>query len=198
MITEEARTLDESEKTFPSTRLLGTLGMIGAPMMLLEGLYRSATHLRNNHNDYVVGAMSLLYIIGWASSSLGMRRLRVTGDSAASRAAFAVQMAGLLLAGVWALREVVKPSSDINSTLFKVTDAAWPLSHIFMLVIGGLVLKADVWRGWRRLAPFLCGLALPTFFAASTVVRRESAGALFGIFTALGFMLQGYAVRKNR
>ena len=43
-------------------KLLGTVGMIGAPMLLIERLYRYVAHLENNQNDSVVGVLGLIYL----------------------------------------------------------------------------------------------------------------------------------------
>jgi hypothetical protein len=64
-----------------------------------------------------------------------------------------------------------------------------------MLVVGVLVRKAGVWRGWRLLAPFICGLALPLFILAR-LLGLESVYPFF-IMTAVGFTLLGLAVRDG-
>lgn len=181
----------QQEKPFIGLRLLGVIGMIGAPALLLEILLQV-------RDQRMIGLLSLIYVSGWISSAIGLRRLKASGESAWSRAVFAVQMAGLLLALAWALQEIVRVEPGRMSALFTVADAAWPLSHVFMLVIAGFVIKARAWRGWRRVAPILCGLALPTFFCVAPLAGKTVGGALFGLMTTAGFMLLGYAVLTGR
>lgn len=171
-------------------RLLGTIGMIGAPMLLLSFLLYA---LGDGTAALMASVLGMLYLVGWAASAAGMWRLRVAGKL--SGAVFAVQLVGLSLAFAFNVLEVTRANPD--TLLFRVTDLAWPASHIFMLVVGALVLGACVWRGWRSLTPLLCGLALPVFFGVRAVLGGEFGGFIFGVLTAVTFTLLGYAVRTG-
>lgn len=186
---------ESASDSLPSTRLLGTIGMLCAPMLMLESLYRMAWRVPDNQNNRLVGLLGTIYVAGWIASAVGMRRLRVTGRSLWSRLVFVVQMAGLVLAGLWAVQEILRPGSVNDSLFYMVIDASWPLSHLFMLVVGIFVFKAGVWRGWRRAAPFVCGLALPLFFAISAAGARTLGLIIFPATVAIGFIMLGYAVR---
>ncbi len=181
-----------------SLRVLGILGIIGSPMLLVQFLLFGWIDETNNRNHVVVGALGLVYLCGWMASVIGMRRLRVTGRGLASRIVFIVQLIGLLLAALFSIQELFNPSPDRNTLFFKITDAAWPLSHLFMLVVGLMVLKAGVWRGPRRFVPLLCGLALPAFFAVGALSGLRESAILFGLFTTIAFGLLGYAVLTSR
>jgi len=176
------------------TRLLGALGIVGAQMWVLDAVYRHVYGLGGGPNDRVSGALNLLYIIGWACSAVALRRLRVTGRGLTASVAYAVQCMGLTLAGLISLQEVLDLKALAAHPLYPVVDAVWPLSHLFMLVVGALVWRAGVWRGWRRLPCFVCGLALPAFFAAVPALG-EDARFVFIIFVTTGFTLLGNAVR---
>ena len=195
---EQTNVSAPTQEAFLSPRLLGTLGMLGSPMMLVEGFYRTVTHLPENHMGPVLGVLNLLYVIGWMCSVRGMRRLRVTGNGPASAVLFVIQMTCLVLAGQWAVYAATGRDMDRGNLFLAITDAAWPLSHLFMLVVGGFVLKANVWRGWRRAAPFVCGLALPSVMALSPFFDRAGGGYAFGILTTVGFLMLGNAVRTSR
>ena len=177
-----------------TNRLLGTLGMLASPMMLAEMLIFGFSQHGSNR---VIGVLGVIYTAGWVCSAVGMRRSRVTGDTALSRVVFVVQLAGLLLAFLWSLQEVVHSGIDKGGAFYGVTDAAWPLSHLFMLVIGILTVRAKVWGGWRRFAPFLAGLALPVAAASASVAGRGAMGFAFGVMTTAGFLALGYALRTE-
>ncbi|HKR02724.1 MAG TPA: hypothetical protein VJT09_18745 [Pyrinomonadaceae bacterium] len=182
----------------PASHLwLGTLGMIGAPMLFLTSLAVPFVLTGEVMNARVLSVLGIIYLAGWAASVIGMRRLRVTGDHLLARIIFPIQLAGLILALSLNVQEIINPELDTNTLLFRVTDAAWPLSHLFMLVVFVLVLTAKVWKGWRKLTPLFCGLALPLFFGLSAIVPRTVAGLCFGAATAVSFMLLGYAVRTG-
>lgn len=195
MATREMRVEMKAEHSL--TRLLGTVGMIGGPALLLEGIYRKIAGLTNERDDRVVALLSVIYIAGWAASAVGMRRLRATGRSFWSAAIFYVQMFGLAMAGFWAVALLIGLDAQQGSTIYALTDPFWPLSHLFMLVVGLAVVKTWVWRGWRRVPPFLCGLALPLFFLTKPLGLDEGVFA-FLLMTAIGFTGLGYAVRSSR
>jgi hypothetical protein len=179
---------------FVTNRLLGTLGMLAAPMMLAEMLIFGFMQHGSNR---VIGALSAIYIAGWICTAVGMRRLRAAGNTSLSKGVFVAQLVGLTLAFLWALHEIVYSDAGKDSVFFRVTDAAWPLSHLFMLVVGILTLRAGVWTGWQRFAPFLVGLALPAGIGASLIAGKSAMGIPFAALTTAGFLMLGYAVRTN-
>jgi hypothetical protein len=71
---------------------------------------------------------------------------------------------------------------------------AYPFSHVLMIAVGIAIVRAGVWRGWRRIPAFLIGFALPLFFAASAVFGRENTGWIFIGSVTLGFFALGLAV----
>ena len=181
-------------ESFSSTRLLGTLGMIASPMLFAEGMLYTLGY-GESPNARWIGLLGLIYLTGWACSLTGMRRLRATGNGALSTVFFVTQLTGLFLAFLFNMQEIT--GSNPDTLFFRITDIAWPASHVLMLILGVLVLRAQVWRGWRTIAPFLCGLALPVFFAVKTIAGMELSGFVFGISTMVAFMLLGYAVRTS-
>ena len=193
MVTERIELPAAARETSASPRLLGTIGMIGAPMLFLSGLVYSLG-LEGGAWAWVASALGMLYLVGWAASAAGMRRLRVAG--LLSGLVFAVQLIGLSLALIFNALEMARANPD--TLFFRVTDLAWPVSHLFMLVVGGLVLAARAWRGWRSWTPLLCGLALPAYFGARALLGGEVGGFfLFGVLTAATFTRLGHAVRTS-
>jgi hypothetical protein len=177
-----------------TNRFLGTVGMLASPMMLAEMLIFG---FQQHGSNRVVGVLGTIYIVGWFCSAVGMRRSRVTGDNALSRGVFVLQLFGLLLALLWSLQEIIHSGVDTSGVFYRVTDAAWPLSHLLMLVVGILTLRAGVWRGWRRFAPLLVGLALPVAIAAALAPGQAGMGSAFGVMTTAGFFALGYSVRTG-
>ena len=177
-----------------TNRSLGTLGMLASPMMLAEMLIFG---FKQHGSNRVIGVLGVIYIVGWICSAVGMRRSRVTGDNALSKGVFVLQFVGLLLAFLWSLQEIIYSGIDMSGVFYRVTDAAWPLSHLLMLPVGIVTLRAGVWEGWRRFAPLLVGLALPVAIAASLVAGGAWMGIVFGIMTTAGFFALGYAVRTE-
>ena len=176
---------------------LGTIGILASPVLLIESAYRYLSGLPDNTNTIFIGIVGSIYIAGWMCSAIGLRRARVTGSGSGSLAIFVVQMVGLALAGIWSLNEIFHFAVVRDGAAFRFVDAAWPLSHLFMLIVGVAVLRADVWRGWRLAAPFICGLALPLFFVFAAAGIKDIGVLVFTSMTAAGFALLGNAVRSQ-
>jgi hypothetical protein len=181
----------------PSLRVLGTIGVLGAPMMAIEGIYREVRHFGDMQDDWFVGAVSMIYVAGWVCSLVGARRLRATGTSRASAALFGLQLAGLLLAGAWAVWAALGVGPVPGTPLFTAGDTAWPVSHLLMLAMAAFVFRARVWRGWRRLPALVCGLALPAALAPAALGARWLGLIAFGALTTVGFASLGWAVRTS-
>jgi hypothetical protein len=182
------------ERVFVTNRFLGTVGMLASPMMLAEMLLFD---FKQHGSNRVIGVLGVVYILGWICNAAGMRRSRVTGDNSLSKGAFVVQIAGLLLAFLWSLQEIIHSGIDKGGVFYRVTDAAWPLSHLLMLVIGILTLRAGVWEGWRRFTPLVVGLALPVAIAAAPLAGEAGMGIAFAVMTTAGFFALSYSVRAE-
>jgi hypothetical protein len=180
--------------TILNNRLLGTLGILGSPMLLLEGLY---VGFQQHGTDQFIGLLGVIYMTGWACSILGLRSLKAAGTGWGGNVVLMIQLIGLFLAAVWAGYHVVIPNPDTESLLYQLTDLSWPLSHIFMNVVGVAVLRARVWTGWRRFVPFLGGLALPLALLTAPVAGEVAMGVIFGLLTTTAFASLGYAVRSS-
>lgn len=192
MVTERIELPAAGRKTPLSHRLLGTIGIIGAPMLFISGFFYT---LGDGRYAWVASVLGMLYLVGWAASASAMRRLRVTGAGPLAQTVFVVQLIGLSLALVNNVLEMAH--ADPDTLIFHVTDIAWPASHVFMLVVGALVLATRAWRGWRAWTPILCGLVLPLFYGAVALAGWDMARSIFTPMTAVAFALLGYAVRTS-
>lgn len=176
-------------------RLLGTLGLLASPMILLEGVYAG---FGQHGTDRVIGLLEVIYIAGWMGSMLGLHSLNATGRGRLGKAVLAIQLLGLLVAGGWSAYHLFTPNPNTEHVLYQLTDAAWPFSHLFMIVVGIATVAAKTLSGWRRLAPFVAGFALPLAILSAGLVGEASLGVVFGLLTTLGFGLLGYTVRTGR
>lgn len=167
--------------------------MVASPMMLIEFIFRHTVGLPGGEFGKVEGVFGIVYLVGFFCSSLGLRLLRVTGRGTIAVLLFGIQILGISLAARQNVLQLVG-RADTNSKLFQVADAAWPLSHIFLIVIGIAVLRAKVWLDWRKFVPLLCGFALPVAMIAGAVAGPEALGLVFGVLTSAFFMLLSYAI----
>ena len=171
-------------------RLLGLLGMLAAPATL-PFIWNQPS--RTDPGDIL---LLLAYLAGWTCSAVAMRRLRVTGSGRGARVVFGIQILGLPLAACQQLQDL-STSRPLGDAFYMASDVAWPLSHLFMLVIFVAVWRARVWTGWRRWVPLACGLAVPATLA-SAVAGLPNPGLLFGLGTSGSFFALGLALLTSR
>ena len=176
-----------------STRTLGLMGMFLSPMLFFASLFYGAMDQPSPY-PLVTSLGGILYLAGALMSAVALRRLRVTGSRTGARVLFIVQITGLLLAMGFDALEYGAPHLRGTSWLYFITDLAYPFSHVLMIVVGAAILRAKVWRGWRRIPAFLIGFALPSFIVLSIAAGRANAGFIFPLMVTTGFFTLGLAV----
>ncbi|MET0753465.1 MAG: hypothetical protein ABWZ66_08835 [Pyrinomonadaceae bacterium] len=181
-----------------NSHILGAFAMFCAPMLLLFFMFGTIdSSAPKTFKDQLVSLTGVFYIGGWIAGAIGMRRLRATGDRLGSKIVFIIQIALLSFALLFSVMEVFGYSYENGGLLFAIADAGYPLSHLFMIVVGIFVLRAKVWRGLPRIAPFLVGFALPAFSGLSLIVGTGVGGFGFGLLTATGLGIIGYTVFRQ-
>jgi len=85
-----------------------------------------------------------------------------------------------------------------QSALYFAFDMFYPFSHVLMVVVGIAVIRAGIWRGWKKIPAFLVGFALPLFFASSALFGGENVRLTFIVSVTLGFFLLGLAVASSK
>jgi hypothetical protein len=189
--------LDATTRARPgmaSRRWLGMVTMVASPGLWasqylygpVAGPEHPAAHL-----------LPLLFLVGWACAAVGLRRDRATGRGRGAQILFALQLLLLGLAMLQQVQDLLLPVGERVGVFYGVTDMAWPLSMLVMLVVGVIVARVRVWTGWRRWTPLLCGLDLPTAMAAGALLGRPAMAALFGPWTFLGWLALGWAVSRE-
>lgn len=176
-------------------RLLGTLGMIGAPFLLLEGVTRGFQMIEGT--TPLGGFLELFYLGGWTCSLIGLGMLQATGRGKVGKAILGLLLLGLVMATAISLSGIFMPNLDPENGLYQILDIAWPLSHTLMLVVGSAVLVVKRLSGWTRFAPLACGLAVPLLIVAKIIGGEQASVLFFGFYTWIMFTLLGYAVRNG-
>ncbi len=174
-----------------NNRLLGTIAIICAPALLIEELLL----LQGQENALITGIASMIFMAGWICSNIGMWRMRATGTGKWGRAVLLVQLVGLVLAFMFGLFEAMG-LLDRESIVFNVTDAAWPLSMLWMIVVGVTVIVAKRLSGWRRFVPLLCPFWLPIAIVGS--IASDATGGFVGVaYATVLWALLGYIVVRS-
>lgn len=121
--------------------------------------------------------------------------MRATGTGRWGRAALLVQLVGLVLAFMFGFLEATGLLGR-ESIVFNVTDAAWPLSMLWMVVVGITVIVAKRLSGWQRFVPLLCPLWL-TLAILGTVALGDMGGFIGVGYAAVLWALLGYTVVRS-
>lgn len=178
-----------------SNRMLGTIAMICAPAMLVEALIPGGSEL-----PFVVGTASMVFMAGSFCSHIGLWRLAATGTSWWGRFVLGVQLLLVTLAFAFGFFEATGLVNEEN-ILFVITDIAWPISMLWMLVCGITAAIVGRLQGWRRFAQLLCGLAFPSSMLIGMLGSLEMQGDLIGLvffgMLAVFWALLGFAVRQS-
>jgi hypothetical protein len=188
--------LPDNNKFFISNRTLGAVGMIFSPMLFLASLFYGEMDKPSPY-PLIAGLGGILYLLGAVAAATAMRNMRITGKGKGAAILYVVQMVGLFLAMWFDVLENTVP--HLRSTwYFFIADMAYPFSHVLMIIVGAAVVRAGVWRGWRRIPAFLVGLALPSFIALSIAFGRANGGFIFPLMVTIGFFTLGLAVFTTR
>jgi hypothetical protein len=174
-----------------NNRLLGTIAIICAPALLIEELL-----LRGQENALITGIASMVFMAGWICSNIGMWRMRATGTGKWGCAVLLVQLVGLGLAFLFGLFEATGLLGR-ESIVFNVTDAAWPLSMLWMIVVGVSVIVAKRLSGWQRFVPLLCPLWLAIAIMLSIAFGDTVGGTVGFGYAAVVWALLGYVVVRS-
>lgn len=175
-------------------RLLGTMGLLTSPLLFIEGALSRFDTIKPNRLNAMLG---LFFVIGWACDAIALRGLRATGRGRAGWILLLVQLIGLSLAALQQVQDFIYTTEPPQTLFYRICDAAWPLSVLFMLVVGAFALAARVLERWRRWTPLLCGLSLPLLFAVAAVIGERPAILLFGLYTFAAWAMLGAAVRSG-
>lgn len=175
----------------PTNKFMGTCGMMAAPFLTFLLLSGQAA---NADNTSIGGLFGLIYMLGWQCSIIGLIQLQAAGTRKKDNILFYIQLFLLTIANIWNIWVIIDPTN--TSTFFFVLDLFWPLSNLFMLVLGIVIARKGILKGWRRYVVLGVGLWLPFALGTSLLLGRDShfayyPGALYSIvaWTLLGWMV---------
>jgi hypothetical protein len=166
--------------------------MLGSPFLFISF---AAGGFGDGDASKVSAALGLLFAVGWFSIALGLARLGAVGRNKIARGVLISEVFGSALATVFQVYEFFAPGSD--SVLYTITDIAWPLSMVLLLVTGIIMIRARIFEGWLRFTPLIAALWLPLAVVEIVTVGETVGTAIGGLHTAIGWFLMGYAVYRG-
>ena len=165
-----------------NSRTLSTIAVLTAPFLCIELVYVDHT---TAFTPVATGVLGLIYMIGWMSSVYLLKKLHehIPG----SQYFFGAQLVFLSLAQVWNILVIIQ--YEPSSPPYFITDVFWPISNVFMLVLGIAIIKWNVLKGFGKYATLLVGLWLP--FSLIVIMFAELAVSrwISGIYSLAAWSL---------
>ena len=199
MAANQLELVADSKTVALNNRIFGLLALVGAPMLLLQFLLGTGgMNAEGGERNAWIAMLGVLYVGGWMFGAIGAFRERAYGEGKGSKIVFVLQIVLLSLALMFSVFETFGATYENGGVLFAVFDAAYPLSHLFMIVVGIFVLRARSWRGFSKFAPFVAGFALPLTLGLMPVFGVKIGVVTFGALTATGLGTIGLTVFRKR
>ncbi len=177
-----------------NNRTLGTLAMVCAPALLVESLVTAGQELP------LVGIASMIFMLGSFCSHIGLWRVAATGKGWWGRTVLGIELALIVLAFLFGLFEATGALGE-RSIIWNVANVAWPLSMVFMLVVGITAAVVGRLPVPHRFVPLLCGLAFPVSIlfgvATGAGMDDQSMALIFFSMTTVFWALLGLSVRQS-
>jgi hypothetical protein len=174
-------------------RILGLIGMLGAPFLLIDYYIHGNGGGAQYEHTSLSGVFGLIYIFAWICSTIGLWRMKATGNSFFGVAILIALLITLTLASFWNIYEIIKPGA--KTILYQVLDMFWPISNLVMLILGVNVLAARQLTGWQRLVPLAAGLWFPVSILVQKLLGNSETNLLvMGNYAAIAWILLGYMV----
>jgi len=170
-----------------NSRTLSTIAVLTAPFLCIELVYVDHS---TAFTPVATGLLGLIYMIGWMSSVYLLKKLHehIPG----SQYFFGAQLVFLSLAQVWNLLVIIQ--YDTSAPLYSITDVFWPISNVFMVVLGISIIRWNVLQGFAKYATLLVGLWLP--FSLIVIMFAELAVSrwISGLYSLTAWSLLALAL----
>jgi hypothetical protein len=180
------------------TRTLGLIGIVCSPFLAIQ--LNMSGIFENSKPTSLGGLFSLIYMIGWFCSIVGLYKMNAAGNKT-GKIILIIQMALLTVGNLWNIYSIINPTC--NATLFYVIDSiGWPFDNVFMLATGIVIVTAKQLEGWKRYAPLFVGLWFPITVVITRIIFGSSDTELLivSLYSIVGWSLLGltvYASAKN-
>ena len=148
--------------------------------------------IKDGDNSRLELAGSFAFQLGLLCLIAALWQTNATGTSRWGRAVLSVQTVLVLLAVGWTVPHLFEPNMN-DEGIIVALDAAWPLSMLWLIVVGATVARAQRWPGALRWAPLLASLWFAVTILASAAGEWPalvvSSLWLTATYGALGLML---------
>jgi hypothetical protein len=167
-------------------RLLGGLCIIGGVAYLINGLrfFLAGVPVQG----VLVAILTCLWALGGISGILGMQAAQVTGTNRVVQLLSYLPAAAFLATLAGTVQSAVNPLIQFSPLIvFGLLGLV-----VGMLLVGVFTLRANVWKGWKKVVPFLP--AVMPFIGMAIGAAIGVVGGVNVSLVALSWILLGYCV----
>jgi len=176
--------------TTSTTQKCGAALALGSVAWAVCGLI--AGPIADGDNSRLELAGSFAFQLGILGLIAALWVTQATGTGRWGRAVLSVQAVLVLLAIGWTVPHLVEPNMS-DEGIIVALDAAWPLSMLWLIVVGVTVARARRWPGNLRWAPLVASLWFAVTILASAAGEWPalvvSSLWLVATYAALGVVL---------
>ena len=167
-------------------RLLGALCILGGVAYLINGLRFFVAG--EPVQDLLAATLSCLWALGGICGILGMQAAQVTGNNRVVQLLSYLPAAAFLATLVGTVQSAVNPLVQFSPLIvFGLLGLV-----VGMLLVGVFTIRANVWKGWQKVVPFLP--AVMPFIGMAIGAAIGISGGVNVSLVALSWMLLGYCV----
>jgi len=185
--------------TKPLVRRCGATVALGALAWAIAALVAGPIEEGANSRLELVG--SFAFQIGVLALVTALWATEGTGTSRWGRAVLVVQAVLVLLAMGWTIPHLFDPNMASDGIMLAL-DAAWPLSMLWLIVLGIKVARARRWPGTLRWAPLIASLWFPVSIlalaAGDWIGLVISSLWLAGTYVPMGLLMASPAAAVTR
>ena len=168
-------------------RTLSTIAVLTAPFLCIELVYVDHS---TSFTPVATGILGLIYMIGWMSSVYILKGLH--DHIPGSQYFFGAQLIFLTLAQIWNVLVIIQ--YEPTAPLYSITDIFWPISNVFMLVLGIAIIKWNVLKGFAKYATLIVGCWLPFSLLIITFAELDVSRWISGLYSLAAWSLLAMAM----
>lgn len=167
--------------------------LVGGPLVWASSFLAKPDHLGDDEVYAYDMATSVFFLLALAALASVARSARATGTGK-GRWLPVVPMVLAPLGIASSLGNIPYETYDAAPTWVAVTDPAWPLTQLAMLVCAVAIARVGRWRGALRWLPLAGALWLPVVGAAQAALGDDGMAVVFtiwmaGTYCAIGALL---------
>src|SRR5690606_32721353 len=133
-----------------NVRTLGTIAMICAPALFVEGLITTV----NGPSNVTIGIASFVFMFGWICTNLAMQQMQATGTGLWGKVVLWIQLDGVVVVMLFGLIEGTD-LLGVDNVIISISEMWCQLRMVYIVGVRIMPLRANRWTRWQRFVPLV-------------------------------------------